>query len=346
MNLCQALFSVRGRDGSPINPNHFCLLCGVLCSYLRFFYASLRDICSKQIASVHFISFYYLILHHPMAHHPMAHSVLYHPMAHPSGTQKSYRMCGIGTPMYRSTYRSMPVYLILIMLPFLLTGCFMKSVHPLVDSESSIRVDGLTGTWENESQLWMIADSSHTPERLAELMLMLGWDPEGEVTDSDTVDLLTFEEEFGLDELENGYLIIHQDKEEDSIAIFEGAVTELNGVLFLDLYLVWDGRMWDERLLATGSFANLHRVPVHTFSKLEIAKESSDAGEDMLHISIMSSSWLEEGLEDGSLQLQHEKTADSVLITASTGELQRFVHDYAMEEEAFEDPISLVRSND
>lgn len=253
------------------------------------------------------------------------------------------RTHGIGTPTYRATHRSMPMYLILIMVPFLLTGCFIKSIHPLVDSDRSIRVDGLTGTWESESQLWMIADSSATPERVAELILMLGWDLEGE---GEGEELLTFEEEFGLDELGNGYLIIHKDKEENSIALFEGALTELNGVLFLDLYLVWDGRLWDERILESGSFANLHRESVHTFSKLEFVKESSDADEDMLHISIMSSSWLEEGLRDGSLQLQHEKTRDSVIVTASTDDLQRFVHDYAMEQEAFEDPISLVRSND
>ncbi|MDZ7754803.1 hypothetical protein [Rhodohalobacter sp.] len=198
---------------------------------------------------------------------------------------------------------------------FLFTGCFLQSVHPLVKPENSQFVEGVIGTWEDEDQRWIFARPESVPETLNQIE---GFeDINEEISDEEK------------QELEYGYLVVHEDKEDNAISAFIGHFIELNEQLYFDLFPL---NTW-----ATGLLEN-HYFPVHTFSKIELQN-----GE--MNIRLFKSSWIKEQIEDNRVRIKHEKIEDGVLITASTNELQRFVERYGETEEAFEDPISLQKTD-
>jgi hypothetical protein len=206
-----------------------------------------------------------------------------------------------------------PALSILFLLLF--TGCFLQSVHPLVKPENSQFVEGIVGTWEDEDQRWIFARPENVPESLNQI--------EGFEDISEEID----DEE--KEEMEYGYLVVHEDKEENTVSVFIGHFIELNDQLYFDLFPL---DTWGSGLLEN------HYFPVHTFSKIELQNEE-------MKISLFKSSWIREQIEDNRVRIKHEKTEEGVLITASTNELQRFVERYGETEEAFEDPISLQKTD-
>ena len=62
---------------------------------------------------------------------------------------------------------------------------------------------------------------------------------------------------------------------------------------------------------------DMHLFPVHTFAKVNI--------------------------EQNKIKISHEKSGQNIILTASTGELQKFVVKYGSDEDAFFDPIILNR---
>ena len=59
---------------------------------------------------------------------------------------------------------------------------------------------------------------------------------------------------------------------------------------------------------------------------------------------MLDPSWVEESLVKQSLTINHVKSADeSILLTASTKDLQKFVVEYANDVTAFKDSIILIR---
>ncbi len=206
-----------------------------------------------------------------------------------------------------------PVLTILFLSLF--TGCFLQSVHPLVKPENSQFVEGVIGTWEDEDQRWIFARPENVPETLNQIE---GFeDINEEIDDEEKV------------EMEFGYLVVHEDKGDNTISVFIGHFTELNEQLYFDLFPL---DTWANGLLEN------HYFPVHTFSKIELQN-----GE--MNISLFKSSWIREQIEDNRVRIKHEKTEEGVLITASTNELQRFVERYGETDEAFEDPISLQKTD-
>jgi len=205
--------------------------------------------------------------------------------------------------------------LLIITTTFLFTGCFLQSVHPLVKPENSQFVEGVIGTWEDEDQRWIFARPENVPETLNQID---GFEGINEEIDDEEKE-----------ELEFGYLVVHEDKEDKTISVFIGHFIELNEQLYFDLFPL---DVW-----GTGLLEN-HYFPVHTFSKIEL--QNGD-----MNISLFKSSWIKEQIEDNRVRIKHEKTEEGVLITASTKELQRFVERYGETDEAFEDPISLQKTD-
>jgi hypothetical protein len=206
-----------------------------------------------------------------------------------------------------------PLYTIVI--TFLFTGCFLQSVHPLVKPENSQLVEGVIGTWEDEDQRWIFARPENVPESLNQID---GFeDISEEIDDEDK------------EEMEYGYLVVHENKEDETISVFIGHFIELNEKLYFDLFPM---DTWGSGLLDN------HYFPVHTFSKIEFQN-------NVMNIRLFKSSWINEQIEDNRVRIKHEKTEEGVLITASTKELQRFVERYGETSEAFEDPISLQKTD-
>ncbi len=50
-----------------------------------------------------------------------------------------------------------------------LSGCFLKSVHPLFTAEDAVMLPNLDGTYEDEEQRWIFA-SDQNPEIVADLV--------------------------------------------------------------------------------------------------------------------------------------------------------------------------------
>lgn len=206
-----------------------------------------------------------------------------------------------------------PVLTILFLSLF--TGCFLQSVHPLVKPENSQFVEGVIGTWEDEDQRWIFARPENVPETLNQID---GFEDINEEIDDEVKE-----------EMEFGYLVVHEDKGDNTLSVFIGHFIELNEQLYFDLFPL---DTWANGLLEN------HYFPVHTFSKIELQN-----GE--MNISLFKSSWIREQIEDNRVRIKHEKTEEGVLITASTNELQHFVERYGETDEAFEDPISLQKTD-
>lgn len=198
------------------------------------------------------------------------------------------------------------------------SGCYLKSVHPLVEQKDAVLIPELQGTWIHGKELWTFI---HDPNQIENLDLSI-WDMEPDSTADEANE-------------EPVYLVLVSDlddMEKEPIALL-GMVTQLKGQFYLDLSVfTLDGG-------SSSDLVGAHQFPVHTFSKIEVNKEEAS-------ISFFKSSWIKSLIESNRVRIKHEKTEDAILITASTKELRKFVEKYGDDDEAFEDPISLTRTNE
>lgn len=219
------------------------------------------------------------------------------------------------------------LFLFSIVATLLLSGCFLKSVHPLVTTNSAIVVDELEGVWETEDQRWtFIRNPRQTPE-----LAVSGSNFIGQIaleTDSSST---VFEDE-------NLYLIIFENKQDlkADTTLFIGYIGEFAGNTFLDLSLL-------EPNLGENSFKSSHLFGVHTFSRISVK-------ENLVSLYFFKESWVRKLIMGNRIRIKHERisnsvtdSSDDILITASTKELQEFIIKYGHDSEPFDDPIGLKR---
>lgn len=78
-------------------------------------------------------------------------------------------------------------------------------------------------------------------------------------------------------------------------------------------------------------------LTTHKFAKIEVAK-------DKLELYLFDDDFLKKLFEQKKIRIKHEKLQDdSILLTASTADLQKFVQKYATEKKAFLDELVLVK---
>lgn len=211
-------------------------------------------------------------------------------------------------------------FLVILSISIIFSGCFVKSVHPLVKQNQSIAMEGLEGSWQEESSRWTF---SHSPHDVAEYF------PSAE-TD------FNFEDP----EVQFPYLVIWENlaSEITDSTLFMASFTEINNNTFMDLYpLGMIGEpAEDGNLFSLNIFADLHLLPVHTFARIKLNGSS-------MQIYFMKDSWMKDQIENNRVEIKHEKADDSILITASTEELRNFVTEHSNNEEAFEKPVELMR---
>jgi hypothetical protein len=212
------------------------------------------------------------------------------------------------------------LFLILLIIYLIQTGCFLKSVHPLVEEENSILVEGLEGIWETEDQRWTFVNDATKFPNLAQY---LGEDIEVDMEEDDDLGL------------GNVYLIFFENLQDLSAdtAMFMGMVTELNDAYFLDLSVF--AKSISDLDESESNFVDNHFFPVHTFSKIKLE-------EGQLDIEFFQSSFISDLISSNRIRIKHEDTDDSILITASTAELRKFVEKYAHDEDAFEDAMEFT----
>jgi len=216
--------------------------------------------------------------------------------------------------------------IILSLLLLSVTGCYLKSVNPLVTSETAITLDDLETTWQSDDLRWtFINDPVSLPE-----IAVRGSSFDGTFSLESTGGTIFSDE--------NIYLVILEDIQAMSVdtTLFIGYVGDFEGDYFLDLSLLDFGADND-------TFRSTHLFPVHSFSRVSINNSE-------LSIEFFSDVWIKEQIMDNRVRIKHEQVkggpADddiSILITAGTPELQQFVLKYKSDENAFEDAIELIK---
>jgi len=97
--------------------------------------------------------------------------------------------------------------------------------------------------------------------------------------------------------------------------------------LFLDLYP--DRSTLDD---AVNGFFLFHLVPAHSFLRVWLAEET-------LRLAIIDLEWLKNGIENGSISIDHAYSKDQIILNAETIQLQQFVHQH--KDEAFDEKVVL-----
>ena len=232
------------------------------------------------------------------------------------------------------------LFLTIVIISLVQTGCFLRSVHPLVTSEEAILVEGLEGIWESQNHRWTFIND---PQKFPNLLEYIG----GKTT-------VDFER--------NIYMILIQNLNDTSATVNEvyvGKAINLNNAYFMDLQIFMtsietldapssifmNGEFLDVQvsmhsiksnnaspIYMKGEFVDWHFFPVHTFSKISLK-------ENQLNIEFFETSFIEKLISANRIRIKHEKTDDSILITASTNELKKIVEKYAHEEDAFENAL-------
>jgi hypothetical protein len=201
----------------------------------------------------------------------------------------------------------------------LFTGCYLKSVHPLIPLEQAILVDGIEGRWETEDQRWTIFNDMNSISNIS----ISGLNVKGEVSfsagDGDSID-----------SDENTYFILFENLQDLSsdTTFFIGSIGEINNQKYMDLSLF--------DLAMSQTFENYHLLPVHTFSRINIDN-------DELSLEFFKDSWIKSLIESNRVRIKYEKLEDDILITASSEELQKFVEKYGDDEKAYEDAMILKK---
>lgn len=133
-----------------------------------------------------------------------------------------------------------------------------------------------------------------------------------------------------------GYVLTYTEKALNSSKVnktrYSVYLVKLGDYYFLDFERLLSDEEKDNYL---GSLSPM--LTTHKFVKVEIAREKI-----VLHF--FDDSWLMDLFKQQKIRIKHEKLEDdSILLTAPTADLQKFVQKYANEEKAFLEELVLVK---
>jgi hypothetical protein len=180
----------------------------------------------------------------------------------------------------------------------MLSGCLVKSLHSFYDESDVIYKPELTGNWlDDDSSKWVISRYSFSKGFLKG------------------------------DSLDNSYLV---EMFEDSArpSRFNVHLFSVNGILYLDFLPLKDDRDQD--------FYDIHLVPAHSLARVRFDSN------DRMSISWFNEEWLNKLFEENRVKISHEviQTDETgygkqYVLTASTGELKKFIVKYGNDPDAF-----------
>ncbi|HKI90332.1 MAG TPA: hypothetical protein VKA38_14995 [Draconibacterium sp.] len=191
------------------------------------------------------------------------------------------------------------IWISVLLMALFFSGCVVYSFYPLYTKDDLFPNELLTGEWfqDDDGSSWSFQHPNIGKKELG-------------VIDS------------------TSYFLVVTDKD-SLISKFDVNIVKLGGHYFLDFYL--DDFLGNSEL----TLADFHIVPVHTFAKLTVKK-------DTLHINWFDQDWLENLIEKNKIRIHHENNGDYILLTAKPHELQKFVTKYVNSEEAFKDGMDAV----
>ena len=200
------------------------------------------------------------------------------------------------------------------LLAVLLGGCIpVKSIQPLYTKENVVFEKKLVGTW---------VDDPNSPNTT--------WEFKRVVVDSNNESKF---ELFG--EPEKAYELIFSDNEGKRGSFFAHLV-KLENRLFLDVYPSQWPHMPQDPNKVEWLYNHLFFMPVHTFIKVDSIKPQ-------LKMRLTNESEMKKLFEEDPNALKHTLVEESLILTASTKELQAFVLKYANDSRVFTDETILSR---
>ncbi len=116
---------------------------------------------------------------------------------------------------------------------------------------------------------------------------------------------------------------------EDSSLTYDVRLVRLRNLLFVD-GLLREVRDKGEDGLAIGT------VPAHIFGRIYIEG-------DNLRLAMLDDEWLKKAIAENRVKIGHETMGDTIVLTASTAELQQFALKYAENKDAFAVDLKLAR---
>lgn len=200
-------------------------------------------------------------------------------------------------------------------------------VEPKVETSFSIEFDGdeyyvedgdtirdkekVKAYWEKEMEKLSEEFKGDMADELANKLTELGG----------AIEQLTSDLNVGFDkDSESYYMTIYEEGEK--VAVYEANVTEIGGEYFLDIYAT-DGDLADQ------AFESMVWFPVHSFMKLEMDG-------DQLRLVQFDYQKMNKLFKSNLIRLRHEVVDGTVLITAQTDELRKFIDKYSKDESVFE----------
>lgn len=120
---------------------------------------------------------------------------------------------------------------------------------------------------------------------------------------------------------DKSYRLIIREKDSGE-GVFEAHLLKLGKHLFLNLY--------PEEPETGMEFYNMHLIPAHSFIKVSLEGH-------VLRLGFFDLDWLEKSLEQNKVKIKHERRDDTIVLTASTKELQEFVINHVEEAFKFEE---------
>jgi hypothetical protein len=99
---------------------------------------------------------------------------------------------------------------------------------------------------------------------------------------------------------------------------FDAGLGKLGNNMFLDIYP-------SELKLTENDFYKAHFVPAHTFMRMQLTKDS-------LELRVMNPDGFDKFLKSKPNAVKNERIDDSIVLTASTKDLQKFMRKYGVDE--------------
>lgn len=203
----------------------------------------------------------------------------------------------------------MKKYLIvcLVFVAILLQGCVVKSLHPFFNDEDVVYRKELLNAWtDQDGNYWTIKPYKKTAKKGTK--------------GNDKPPLPSYEMHY-----------LHQGEKD---VVMLGHLFELGNDLYFDFFPLTDN---EEENLA---IFDLHLLPTHSIAKVSIIDDNE------VLIKWFNEKWLVTLLEQNRIRIAHEEIEDETtlekddkyyVLTAPTGELQKFILKYGNDDQSFDD---------
>ena len=129
---------------------------------------------------------------------------------------------------------------------------------------------------------------------------------------------------------ENEYMVTVKEREggQELSSEFEARLVRLGATWYLDFF--------PKSIREGDEFYRIHFLRAHSLARIEIR-------EDSVQMAFLNSSWLTKKIEGNTVDTPHEKADGSLVLTGTTEEVQKLAFFFGNDDEAFPDPLSLVR---